>query len=113
MSAWTGAIWTGSILLIWLSLAPLAALGQAAAVGKETGLPIPRYVSIRADEAKRLRERFITRARAVFYARIAFLVLWMGVFFIPQWRQTLGADGSYAIPWFIFTVVAPSASASI
>lgn len=61
-------------------------------------------VQIRADEAKRLRERFITRARAVFYARIAFLVLWMGVFFIAEWRQTLGADSNYAIPWFIFTV---------
>jgi signal transduction histidine kinase len=44
-------------------------------------------------------DRFLTRARALFYARLAFLVLGLGVIGVPAWSQAfgVGGPGAYAI----------------
>jgi two-component system sensor histidine kinase DegS len=60
----------------------------------------PLRIGIR--EARRLKERFLTRARAVFYARIAFLVVGVGILAIPSWRQMFGVEGPWAIAAFLF-----------
>lgn len=59
---------------------------------------------IDAREARRLKERFLTRARAVFYARLAFLTLGLGILAIPSWRDELAAGGRLAWIWFAFTL---------
>lgn len=61
-------------------------------------------VRIDAREARRLKERFLTRARAVFYARLAFLLLGIGILAIPSWREAFGAEGSLAWGWFGFAL---------
>jgi two-component system sensor histidine kinase DegS len=62
----------------------------------------PLRIGIR--EARRLKERFLTRARAVFYARIAFLVVAIGILAIPSWRKMFGVEGPWAIATFFFAV---------
>lgn len=57
-------------------------------------------VVIGAREAQRLRERFLTRATAVFFARIALLSLGLGVLAVPSWRATFAMEG--ALPWLVF-----------
>ena len=44
-------------------------------------------------------DRFLTRARALFYARLAFLVLGLGVIGVPAWSHAfgVGGPGAYAI----------------
>lgn len=59
---------------------------------------MPEIVRIDAREARRLKERFLTRARAVFYARLAFLTLGLGILSIPAWRSAFGADTPFAFP---------------
>jgi signal transduction histidine kinase len=56
-------------------------------------------VRIGAREAQRLKERFVTRATAVFYARGAFLVLGLGTLLAPSWRKAFVIDGVF--PWFV------------
>jgi two-component system sensor histidine kinase DegS len=57
-------------------------------------------VRIGAREAQRLRERFLTRATAVFYARGAFLLLGLLTLLIPRWRAAFAIEG--ALPWVVF-----------
>lgn len=57
-------------------------------------------IQIDQREAKRLKERFLFRASAVFYARVAFLVLGVGILAIPSWRSAFGAESPLAIVWF-------------
>lgn len=57
-------------------------------------------VKIDAREARRLKERFLTRARAVFYARLAFLTLGIGILAIPSWRTAFGIESPWAYAWF-------------
>ena len=59
---------------------------------------------IDAREANRLKERFNTRAQAVFYARIVFLVLGIGILAIPSWRAQLNITGLWA-PAVLFVVL--------
>jgi two-component system, NarL family, sensor histidine kinase DegS len=66
---------------------------------------IEPVVRIDAREARRLKERFLTRARAVFYARLAFLTLGLGILAIPTWRESFGADTPLAYPWYAFVVL--------
>jgi len=40
-------------------------------------------------------EKFVTRARALFYTRLAFLTLGLGVLAVPAWSRTFQTDG----PW--------------
>lgn len=54
-------------------------------------------VRIGAREAQRLKERFLTRATAVFYARGAFLVLGLGILLLPSWQRAFAIQG--ALPW--------------
>lgn len=57
-------------------------------------------VVIGAREVLRLRERYLTRATAVFYARIALLVLGLGTLLIPSWKRAFNIEG--ALPWVLF-----------
>lgn len=57
-------------------------------------------VVIGAREAQRLRERFLTRATAVFFARIALLSLGLGVLVVPSWRASFAMEG--VLPWVVF-----------
>lgn len=56
-------------------------------------------VRIGAREAQRLKERFVTRATAVFYARGAFLLLGLGILLAPSWRKAFVIEG--AMPWIV------------
>lgn len=57
-------------------------------------------VVIGAREVLRLRERYLTRATAVFYARVALLVLGLGTLLIPSWKRAFDIHG--ALPWVLF-----------
>jgi signal transduction histidine kinase len=57
-------------------------------------------VVIGAREAQRLKERFLTRATAVFYARIALLALGLGVLLVPSWQRSFAIAGPW--PWVLF-----------
>jgi signal transduction histidine kinase len=63
---------------------------------RENGVP----EQIGAHEAARLKERFVTRSVAVFYARMAFLALGVGILAIPSWRSAFGAGGKGAVVGF-------------
>jgi two-component system, NarL family, sensor histidine kinase DegS len=52
---------------------------------------IPRY-----DPEGYEQERFVTRARTLFYARLAFLALGLGVLAIPGWSETFGLHSLWA-----------------
>lgn len=66
----------------------------------------PRSEVMRIDvrEARRLKERFLNRATAVFYARLAFLVLGLGILALPSWRAAFGADTVWAVPWYLAAI---------
>ncbi len=57
-------------------------------------------VIIGAREVQRLRERYLTRATAVFYARVALLTLGLGGLVVPSWRATFAVTGP--LPWVLF-----------
>ncbi len=56
-------------------------------------------VVIGVREAQRLKERFLTRATAVFFARMALLALGVGILVLPSWRQAFHVDG--VLPWLV------------
>lgn len=58
-------------------------------------------VRIGVREAQRLKERFLTRATAVFYARNAFLLLGLGILFVPTWKDAFQVEGPLAYVWFV------------
>lgn len=58
-------------------------------------------VVIGAREAQRLRERFLTRATAVFYARIAMLCLGVAIITVPSWRDTFRLEAG-PLNWAVF-----------
>ena len=58
-------------------------------------------VVIGAREAQRLKERFLTRATAVFYARIAMLCLGIGVLFASPWRAAFHVEGPLPVLVFL------------
>ena len=49
-------------------------------------------------------DRFLTRARGLFYARIAFLVLGLGVIGVPGWSQSFGVGGRAAFAVYVAMV---------
>jgi len=55
---------------------------------------------IRHREAERLKERFLFRASAVFFARLAFLVLGVGILSIESWSQAFGVTNNIAWLWW-------------
>jgi signal transduction histidine kinase len=64
-------------------------------------------VRIGVREAQRLKERFVTRATAVFYARCALLVLGLGSVLLPSWQRAFALHG--ALPWVVLLVASASA----
>jgi signal transduction histidine kinase len=64
--------------------------------------PPERAVRIAAREAQRLKERFLTRATAVCFARIAFLVVGSGILLIPSWTREFQIHGLWGWAWFAF-----------
>ena len=66
-------------------------------------------VRIGAREAQRLKERFLTRATAVFYARCALLVLGLGSLLLPSWQRAFALHG--ATPWLVLVAAVASAVA--
>lgn len=51
-----------------------------------------------------LSDRFSDRARALFYARLAFLSIGLGVLAVPAWSQYLGATTSTAFAVYFFAI---------
>jgi signal transduction histidine kinase len=73
----------------------------------EPGAPaLADVVVIGRREAQRLKERFLTRATAVFFARLALIMLGVGIVVLPSWRRAFDADG--ALPWLVLVVAAGS-----
>jgi two-component system, NarL family, sensor histidine kinase DegS len=59
-------------------------------------------------EAQRLKERFLTRSTAVFYARGAFILLGLGLLLLPSWQQAFNVRGPG--PWAVLVVTVASAA---
>jgi signal transduction histidine kinase len=50
-------------------------------------------------------QKFITRARTLFYARLAFLTIGLGILAVPQWAQAFGAEGRGAFIWYFAIIL--------
>ena len=55
-------------------------------------------------------DRFLTRARALFYARLAFLVLGLGVIGVPSWSAAFGISGPKAFSIYLVMVAYSAAN---
>ncbi len=55
-------------------------------------------------------DRFLTRARALFYARLAFLVLGLGVIGVPSWSHAFGIGGAGAFAVYLVMVAYSAAN---
>src|SRR5437867_1886013 len=55
-------------------------------------------------------DRFLTRARALFYARLAFLVLGLGVIGVPSWSAAFGIRGSKPFAVYLLMVAYSAAN---
>jgi len=67
--------------------------------------------SERTERSRVFREdRFLTRARALFYARLAFLVLGLGVIGIPSWSAAFGVGGPKAFAVYLIMVAYSAAN---
>lgn len=55
-------------------------------------------------------DRFLTRARALFYARLAFLVLGLGVIGLPSWSHAFGIGGPLAYAVYLVMVAYSAAN---
>ncbi len=49
--------------------------------------------------------RFITRARTLFYARLAFLAIGLSILAIPRWAHSFGAEGTTAFVWYFIMIL--------
>ena len=74
----------------------------------------PRLFSARSERTERTRafheDRFLTRARALFYARLAFLVLGLGVIGVPSWSAAFGIGGPKAFAVYLVMVAYSAAN---
>ena len=67
--------------------------------------------SERTERSRLFREdRFLTRARALFYARLAFLVLGLGVIGVPSWSAAFGVGGPKAFAVYLVMVAYSAAN---
>src|SRR5215470_9232376 len=57
-----------------------------------------------------MEDRFLTRARGLFYARLAFLVLGLGVVGVPGWSQSFGVRGRAAFAVYVGMVAYTAAN---
>src|SRR6266850_789272 len=55
-------------------------------------------------------DRFLTRARALFYARLAFLVLGLGVIGVPSWSAAFGIGGPRAFAIYLVMIAYSAAN---
>ena len=55
-------------------------------------------------ELARRHERFVVRAQALFFARVAFLILGIGVALVPEWRGAVGATGALSVVLYLAAV---------
>src|SRR5919204_4579441 len=55
-------------------------------------------------------DRFLTRAKALFYARLAFLVLGLGVIGVPAWSEAFGVGGPGAFAIYLVMVAYSAAN---
>jgi two-component system sensor histidine kinase DegS len=81
---------------------PFAPLGSDSGAGLDV-------VVIGAREVQRLRERFLTRATAVFFARLAFLALGLGMLVLPSWQRAFAVAGT--VPWLVLVASCGSTAA--
>jgi signal transduction histidine kinase len=51
------------------------------------------------------RQRFLTRARSLFYARLAFLAIGLGILAIPRWSHYFGVEGPSAYGWYMVIIL--------
>ena len=73
------------------------------------GTPAPP--SERSERTRAFHEdRFLTRARALFYARLAFLVLGLGVIGVPSWSAAFGIGGPRAFAIYLVMVAYSAAN---
>jgi two-component system, NarL family, sensor histidine kinase DegS len=83
-----------------------AIAGGAPSRGEPVGAPAER-----TEKSRIFREdRFLTRARALFYARLAFLVLGLGVIGVPSWSAAFGVKGSKAFAVYLLMVAYSAAN---
>ena len=67
--------------------------------------------SDRSEKSRVFREdRFLVRARALFYARLAFLVLGLGVIGVPSWSAAFGVGGPKAFAIYLIMVAYSAAN---
>ncbi len=80
---------------------------MTAAAGDKTAAP-GTLVSGPSERTERTRafqeDRFLTRARALFYARLAFLVLGLGVIGVPAWSEAFGIRSANAFAVYLAMV---------
>ena len=73
-----------------------------------------RLFPVRMERTERTRafheDRFLTRARALFYARLAFLVLGLGVIGVPSWSAAFGIGGPRAFAVYLVMVAYSAAN---
>ncbi len=89
---------------------------SAAVLGSARADPAPR-TGLYGSSAERSgtsgafsEDRFLTRARALFYARLAFLVLGLGVIGVPSWSQAFGVGGPRAYAVYLVMVAYSAAN---
>lgn len=49
--------------------------------------------------------KFITRAKAIFWARLSLLILFLIVFIVREWARFLGVDSIWAVFFFVFILI--------
>jgi signal transduction histidine kinase len=49
-------------------------------------------------------QKFVTRAKTLFYARLAFLSVGLTMLAVPRWAQFFGAEGMIAFAWFFVMI---------
>ena len=82
------------------------AIASSAAGGALFADPAERSEKTRAFHE----DRFLTRARALFYARLAFLVLGLSVIGVPAWSQAFGIRGPAAFAVYLAMVAYSAAN---
>src|SRR5438105_7769048 len=84
----------------------MAETGALAARGGLFARPFERTERSRVFQE----DRFLTRARALFYARLAFLVLGLGVIGVPSWSAAFGIRGSKPFAVYLLMVAYSAAN---
>ena len=57
-----------------------------------------------ADSNRWNYRKFVTRARTLFYTRMALLALGLGILAFPRWAEFFGAQSRFALWWYFFII---------